>query len=338
MLRSKWWNSLGMLSRCVQHHMHDETYVHSRQRGAVLMARADLIARLALPRALAIAVALAVISAATVVIYSVDPFGWRTPAAHAEFIRARDEYRKQIAALAYTPLDPTSAEVLRSALEASIRGADNSHAKHVEPTEEQIVSLRDTLSAQLIARASPDPDDYIALAESEGLAWLDPDDPRNERVWSLLDLWHNGTFGAPTPRDDPKGALRRQLSTIYERDKSRLTGVLLGDAPPLIRFYTARTPIDIIVRSAATMTDEEVGFWGQGASMQAFRYRQPRRRSAEALAQDGYLTCAFVNVMVETQAGNQYNWESYWFWDTQSKTWVNEGMVRRGWYGHIMFY
>ncbi len=302
------------------------------------MRYSDLFSRVTQPRSITTAIGLVTTVVAAIIIYRLDPFGWRTPAALAELFRNRDEYRKQIAALPYTPLDPTSAQEARSAIEASIRGVDPSHAHHVEPTEEQIVSLRDTLSAQLVARASPDPDDYIALAESEGLAWLDPDDPRNERAWSLLDLWHNGTFGAPTPRDDPKGALRRQLSKIYERDKSRLTGVLLGDAPPLIRFYTARTPTDIIVRSAATMTDEEVGFWGQGAATPAFRYRQPRRRPAEALAQDGYLTCAFVNIMVETQAGNQYNWESYWFWDTQSRTWVNESMARRGWYGHIMFY
>lgn len=281
---------------------------------------------------LALIGATALFFAAGVVFVLVDPFNWRGETVEQRQLQERMAYRKEIAELHYTPIEPAIASEFTETFRRVARDP------HDLVAPEQAQALASVVFDQILARSGPDAQAYIDLAESDHTRWIDPDDPENARDWEMIDLRHRSLYDRPAPKDDVKGVLRRFLTYVYENDKSRLTGVNVSDRPPYVHYYRVRTSDDIMRLALKPMNAEEFDDWYNAPVHRGFRFRKPQRPLEDVLRTERIALCAAVFVVVETEAGNQYNWETYWYWDPGNQRWENHEVARRGWYAHVMHF
>lgn len=262
----------------------------------------------------------------------VNPFRWGETLPEEQPLQDRMAYRKEIADLRYTPIAPTLASEFENVFQQTALDP-NSLAT---PRQEQ--ELAEIVFAQILARSGPDAQAYLDLAEADHTHWIDPDEPANAQNWSRVNLRHEHLFGRPAPKDDVEGVLRRFLTYSYEHDQSLLTGVNVTDRPPYVYFYHVRTPLDIIRRADDPMDREAFDDWYNAPIERGFVFREPERSLDDVLRAKRIALCAAVYVVVETEAGNQYNFETHWYWDPQNSRWENYSVARRGWYRHAMHF
>lgn len=189
------------------------------------------------------------------------------------------------------------------------------------------------LGAQLAARSSASPDEYVRLARSEPTKWIEP---QNDRAWHVLEYWWEKNLNGRPDRADASGALRAFVSEQFGPMKARL--VARGSGPKGCRIiaFRIRTPGAITYGADAALADD-AEYW-LAPSHNAIVFRTPVPTLEQVISRDGEAVCIEVNMIVTVERGYRYNWNSRWYYDPATARWLVHSMARRGWWAYAMYY
>ncbi|TVQ33486.1 MAG: hypothetical protein EA376_02295 [Phycisphaeraceae bacterium] len=188
-------------------------------------------------------------------------------------------------------------------------------------------SLVQTILQQLLARSEREPDTYLSLAEHERTRWISEQDPEQE--WRLIKMRHEGLFpDIHFNKNEAKLMLRRFLQHELDERQSNLIAIGDGIWGARVHVNRSRTRDDAFY---SDLSKEESLYWLGRSTHNAFRFRMPAATVNEILHRHGVIFTASVYIMVESEGGSKYNWNSRWFWDPDRQIWICHAMARTGW-------
>ncbi len=197
-------------------------------------------------------------------------------------------------------------------------------------------SLAKKVADELAAR-SRSPEEYIAFAEADPTTrWLVPADSQ----WATVDAWWQYAFEQTPPHADPKALMGEFLTDLYTKRKGRWAGHCSAAEGVRLFAFNVRQADEVIVRIEKALEEGGPGereLWLRATSARAVTFRVPVSGLDAVLRAHGTAQVALLMMIVQTEAGERFNWSSVLVWDPSQRTWSTESAARMGWTGTMWY-
>ncbi len=199
-------------------------------------------------------------------------------------------------------------------------------------SDEMRRSLAVRITNELRARTGT-PEEYLAFADADRTTrWLTATDPQ----WATIDGWWQYAFHADPAHNDSRALLSPFLNDLFTSRGGRFRAVAIGDGGARLVPMSVRVPEEIAVRLQQALQKDGQSirdYWLRATSSRPVTFRIAKRSLADVLHESGVAQVAVVMLVVETEDGNRFNWQTVYVWDPVQRDWFVEMMARKGWSG-----
>lgn len=183
-----------------------------------------------------------------------------------------------------------------------------------------------TLTRQIMARASSDPDEYVRLASVERTSWLPPD---ANSAWRPIDERYRFLTGHSPDRSKAGEVLRTLVACHPKASCPRWKGIAATGAGVRIQFGRVRSPDE--ARTPMISGVEAIGFWFGAPAFNAYRLRKPPRTIDQVASAGRGVYVAEARYVVVHMDDTRSAWHTSWYWDPANAVWCNREMSMYSW-------
>ena len=197
-------------------------------------------------------------------------------------------------------------------------------------------SLTQRLGKELVAR-SGSAAMYLSMAESDAATrWLTPTDPQ----WATIDAWWGYAYNSTPARDDPRSLLSKCVEDLFANRGARFASVSTEPAGARVEYMTVRVAEEVPVRLDALLLQEgaeQRDYWLRATSSTPVTFRVARNSLGSVLRNHAVAHVVVTMIVVETQGGVRFNWQTVFVWDPVAENWFVESTARKGWKGTMWY-
>lgn len=228
-------------------------------------------------------------------------------------------------AMPYETLAPDQRPAIERAVRLSLPGL-----AEITPQSRQdgLVAI---LVDSLIARASPDPSAYLALASGDRTArWTTPAD----RDWERLRVWYDSK-GLELSQDNLPVALRHYIEDEAAKGNT-LNGVAADPRGGRLLAYRVHSADQVDYELISRTSPADMDYWFTNEGHSSSRFRLPVRSLDDVLDAEGFADIVDVGLLVRS-SNDPYHLHTTWYWDPSLRAWMNLRVVRKGWHAFVWY-